>query len=335
MTNKVRWGLVSTANINRRTIPAIRMSERGQLVAVGSRSIGKARGYAEEWGIPQAFGSYEEMFASGEVDAVYISVPNEMHAPLTIQALEAGIHVLCEKPFSVTVENVDAMFAAAKKNNRVLAEAFMYRHQPQTKKVGELIQSGKLGEIRSFSGSFSFPISTEQVGGQRNVRLEAGLGGGSLWDVGIYPVSLAQYVMGGPPKQVWGQQSTQFDIDMSFAGQMAYGDGRTAHFTCSFDSAFQTRAEIRGTLGRLELTRPFTGTDEPDRSLKFFPKQGDTEEIEIENVDEYLYLGEVNDMNAAILDGTESYLSAEETRNHVRTALALYQSAAENQIVEL
>lgn len=335
MENKVRWGLVSTANINRRTIPAIRMSERGELAAVGSRSIGKARGYAAEWGIPLAFGSYEEMFASGKVDAVYISVPNEMHAPLTIQALEAGLHVLCEKPFAVTVADVDAMFAAAKKNNRVLAEAFMYRHHPQTKKIGELIQSGKLGTIQSFSGSFSFPISTEQVDGQRNVRLEAGLSGGSLWDVGVYPISLAQYVMGGPPLEVWGQQSMQFDIDMNFAGQMTYGNGRTAHFTSSFDTAFQTRAEIRGTLGRLELTRPFTGTAEPDRSLKFFPKQGDAEEIVVEGVEQYLYLGEVNDMHTAILDGAPNYLAAEETRNHIKTALALYQSAAENQIVKL
>lgn len=335
MSDKVRWGLVSTARINRRMIPAIRMSERGELVAIGSRSIGKARGYAVEWEIPLAFGSYEEMFASGEVDAVYISVPNEMHAPMTIQALEAGLHVLCEKPFAVTVGDVDAMFAAAKKNNRVLAEAFMYRHHPQTKKIGELIQSGKLGQVQSLSASFSFPISTEQVDGQRNVRLESALSGGSVWDVGVYPISLAQYVMGGPPIQVWGQQATRFDIDMSFAAQMTYGNGRTAHFTSSFDTAFQTRAEIRGTLGRLELTRPFTGTDESDRSLKFFPKQGDAEEIEIENVEEYLYLGEVNDMHGAILDGAKNYLMAEETRNHVRTALALYQSAKENRIVTL
>jgi xylose dehydrogenase (NAD/NADP) len=335
MTKKVRWGLVSTANINRRTIPGIRLSDRGELVAVGSRSLEKAQAYAAKWDIPLAFGSYADMFASGQVDAVYISVPNELHAPLTIQALEAGIHVLCEKPFAVTLKDVDAMFAAARANDCVLAEAFMYRHHPQTKKIGELIQSGKLGEIRSFSGSFSFPISTEQVDGQRNVRLEAGLSGGSLWDVGVYPVSLAQYVMGGPPIEVWGQQTTQFDIDMNFAGQMVYGNGRTAHFTSSFDTAFQTRAEIRGTLGRLELTRPFTGTDESDRSLKFFPKQGDPEEVEVEGVDEYLYVGEVNDMNAAILDGADSYLTAEETRNHVKTALALYQSAKENRIVQL
>ena len=152
---------------------------------------------------------------------------------------------------------------------------------------------------------------------------------------GVYPVSLAQYLMGGPPTQVWGQQSTEFGIDMHFAGQMAYGGGRTAHFTCTFDSAFQTRAEIRGTMGRLELTRPFTGIGEPDRSMKFFPKQGDPEEISIENVNEYLDLGEVNDMHAAILDGEPNYLTAKETRNHIKTVLALYRSARENRLVTL
>lgn len=330
---KVRWGLVSTARINRRFIPAVRESERGELVAVASRSLEKAQAYAVQWDIPQAFGSYDAMFASGEVDAVYISVPNELHAPLSIKALEAGLHVLCEKPFSVSVENVDAMFAAAQANDRVIAEAFMYRHHPQCKKIGELIESGKLGEVVSLSAAFSFPIATDVAEGPRNVRLDSVLGGGAVWDVGVYPISLAQFVMGGNPIHVWGQQRVQFGIDMDFAGQMVYENGRTAQFTCSFDTAFQTRAEIRGTQGRIELTRPFTGPHDPEGSMMFFPRQGDAEKIDFEY--EYLYLGEVNDMHAAILDGKPNYLTADETRNHIRTALALYQSAQENRIISL
>ncbi|MEM8862732.1 MAG: Gfo/Idh/MocA family oxidoreductase, partial [Chloroflexota bacterium] len=220
--NKVRWGLVSTARINRRVIPAIQVSERGDLVAVASRSLDKAQKYAAEWEIPQAFGSYAEMFASGEVDAVYVSLPNELHAPITIEALNAGMHVLCEKPFSITVEAVDAMFEAAKRNKRALAEAFMYRHHPQTKKIGELIAAGKLGDIQSMSAAFSFTISKDAVDGKRNVRLDADLGGGSVWDVGVYPVSLAQYVMGGAPTHVWGSMQTEFNVDVCFAGQMLY-----------------------------------------------------------------------------------------------------------------
>ncbi|MEM7803029.1 MAG: Gfo/Idh/MocA family oxidoreductase, partial [Chloroflexota bacterium] len=196
-------------------------------------------------------------------------------------------------------------------------------------------ESGKLGEIQSFSASFSFPISKAAVDGKRNVRLDAELGGGSLWDVGIYPVSLAQYVMGGPPMSVWGSMRSEFGVDITFAGQMVYPGGKVAQFTSSFETAFQTQAEIRGSRGRLELTRPFTNTDASDRAMTFFPFQGDPEEILIENVEEYLYLGEVKDMNAAILDGSPLYLSPEETRNHVKTALALYESARQNTIVEL
>ncbi len=330
---KVRWGLVSTARINRRFIPAVRESERGELVAVASRSLEKAQAYADEWQIPQAYGSYQEMFDSGEVDAVYISLPNQLHAPVSIQALDSGMHVLCEKPFSVTLEDVDAMFAAGERNNRNIAEAFMYRHHTQCKKIGELIESGKLGEVTSLSASFSFPITTDAVGGKRNVRLESQLGGGAVWDVGVYPISLAQFIFGSVPEQVWGVQTNQFGIDMNFAAQMSYGNGRTAHFTCSFDTAFQTRAEIRGTLGRLELTRPFTGPHDPEGSVVFVDRAGNSEQIEIE--EEYLYLGEARDMNNAILDGTPNFLTAEETRNHIKTALALYTSAQENRIVTL
>ena len=183
----VRWGLVSTANINRRVIPAIRQSARGQLTAVASRDIDKSTAYAAEWQIPSAFGSYEAMLASDEVDAVYISLPNHLHAEWTIKALEAGKHVLCEKPFAVTLEDVDRMIAASRQTGLVLAEAFMYRHHPQTKIVGDWVREGRLGDIARVSAVFNFSGMQPD-----NVRLNPGWGGGSLWDVGVYPISLAQ-----------------------------------------------------------------------------------------------------------------------------------------------
>ena len=130
--NKVRWGLLSTANINRQVIPPIRVAERAELVAVASRSQASADAYAARWDIPRAFGSYQAMLDSGEIDAVYISLPNQLHAEWTIRALEAGVNVLCEKPFAITMDEVDAMIAAANRTGKVLAEAFMYRHHPQT-----------------------------------------------------------------------------------------------------------------------------------------------------------------------------------------------------------
>ncbi len=157
-TTKVRWGLLSTANINHRLIPAIRASKRGELVAVASRSLPAAEKYAAKWNIPLAFGSYQEMLDSGKIDVVYISLPNHLHAEWSIRALQAGVHVLCEKPFAITLEQVDQMIETSRQTGRVLAEAFMYRHHPQTKIVGEWVHSGRLGEISLVSGVFNFKI---------------------------------------------------------------------------------------------------------------------------------------------------------------------------------
>ncbi len=145
--NKVRWGLVSTANINRRVIPAIRECQRSELVAVASRDLQQARDYAQKWEIPQAFGSYQAMLESDQVDAVYVSLPNHLHAEWAIKAMQAGKHVLCEKPFATSLQDVDRMIATSRQTGRKLAEAFMYLHHPQMDIVNQWVQSGKLGEI--------------------------------------------------------------------------------------------------------------------------------------------------------------------------------------------
>lgn len=326
--NKVRWGLLSTANINRLVIPAIRASARGELAAVASRSLENARQYAENWNIPRAFGSYQEMLDSGEVDAVYISLPNHLHAEWSIRALQAGVHVLCEKPFALSLDEVDRMIAASRESQRVLAEAFMYRHHPQTKIVGEWVRSGRLGEIILTRGVFNFKIARRD-----DVRLIPEYGGGCLWDVGVYPLSYAQYVFGGPPMAVFGRQwKGDTGVDEDFAGLLWYSGGGMAQIASSFRSPLHTHFEIIGTEGRLMLNRPFIKMDD-GRRLVFYPTQGDEQEISVPEKE--LYLGEIEDMHAAILDGTAPYLSLEETRNHVRTALALYQSAASGQAIEL
>lgn len=325
----IRWGLVSTANINRKVIPAIRESERGVLSAVASRDLSKAAAYAGEWQIPSAFGSYEAMLDSGEVDAVYISLPNHLHAEWTIKSLEAGKHVLCEKPFALTLEDVDRMIATADRTGLVLAEAFMYRHHPQTRLVGQLLADGRLGEVLRVSAVFNFSGM-----GPENVRLDPDYGGGSLWDVGVYPISLAQYVMGGPPDWVFGDQWLgETGVDMGFVGQMRYEGRQIAQIACSFYTPYHTRAEITGTRGTLTLERPFTAMDDGGRYVFFTPPNGDPEPVPVPK--ERLYLGEIEDMQAAILDGRPNYLTLDETRNHVRTTLALYESARRGQPVHL
>jgi predicted dehydrogenase len=326
--NKVRWGLLSTANINAMLIPAIRASERGELTAVASRSEEKVKAYAAEWEIPRAFTSYEGMLASDEVDAVYISLPNHLHAEWSIRAMEQGKHVLCEKPFALTVVDVDRMRAVSEETGMILAEAFMYRHHPQTKIAGEFVHGGKLGEITAVRGVFNFKME-----GRENVRLVPEWGGGAVWDIGCYPISISQFFMGGPPKWVFGDQWLgESGIDELFNGHMHYEGGRMAQFSCSFMTPFHTYVEVLGTDGRLTLTSPFR-IDIGEARLIFTPIEGEPQEIPVP--EEYLYSGEVEDMQAAILDGANPYLTLDETRNHVRTILALYDSAANNSPVQL
>lgn len=331
---KVRWGLLSTANINRRLIPAIRASQRGELVAVASRSQQSADAYAAQWEIPHAFGSYEAMLDSGLVDAVYISLPNHLHAEWTVRALRSGVHVLCEKPFALTLADVDAMIAVAQEAGRVLAEAFMYRHHRQIKTAGEWVRSGRLGDVTVVRSVFNFDVHGGAKG-LDNVRLAADKGGGSLWDVGCYPVSLAQYLLGGAPQAVFGSQVLgQTGVDEVFCGQLNYAGGCMAQISSSLCTPFYMAAEVIGTAGRLTMDRPFLpGMDGQPYHLTFFPAQGEPEPIPVE--DQYLYNGEVEDMHDAILDGKRPFVTLAETRDHVRTILALYQSAATGQPVTL
>lgn len=324
---KIRWGLLSTANINRRVIPAIREAKQGELVAVASRNLEKARQYAKKWEIPTVFGSYQEMLDSGAVDAVYISLPNHLHAEWSIKAMQAGVHVLCEKPFAITIEQVDTMIATKQQTGMVLAEAFMYRHHPQTRKAGELVQAGKLGEISLVRGTFDFAFENRE-----NVRLVPEWGGGCLWDVGVYPLSFAQYIFGGPPEWVMGAQWVgDSSVDETFSGQMGYSGKRFAQIGAAFRTPFYTFAEVVGTQGRLHIDMPFIGVD--DSHMIFYDKKGKAEKLSVPK--KYLYLGEIEDMHAAILDGKPNYISLQETRNHIRTALALYESARTGLVVHM
>jgi predicted dehydrogenase len=324
----VRWGLLSTANINRRVIPAIRASRRGELVAVASRDLERSRNYARKWDIPEAFGSYEAMLESGAVDAVYISLPNHLHARWSIQALRSGVHVLCEKPLAITTEEVRAMIQARDETGQVLAEAFMYRHHPQTKIAGEWVQTGRLGEIHLVRGVFSFPLSDP-----RNVRLVVEYGGGSLWDVGVYPLTLAQFTYGGPPIRVYGDRwGTEDGVDLTFTGQLHYPSGGLAQIASSFRAPYQARVSIVGTEGRLTIERPFTGMDQGG-GMTFHPLDGEPVGVPVPVKE--LYLGQVEDMHAAVLDGAAPYLSLEESLAYVGTVQALYESARTGRVISI
>jgi predicted dehydrogenase len=180
----LRWGFLSTARINRLIIPAVRASARSEVTTVASRDLAKARAYAQEWQIPRALGSYEALLADPDVDVVYIGLPNSLHVEWTIRALEAGKHVLCEKPLALSVDDVDRVADAAQRTGRAAAEAFMYRHHPLTHAVQDLVGRGRLGAVRAFKGAFTFAHTRDG-----DVRFDPALGGGSLWDVGFFPFS--------------------------------------------------------------------------------------------------------------------------------------------------
>ena len=295
MTDKVlNWGLLSTARINRALITPLRASKRNHLLAVASRTQESADRYAREWKIPRAHGSYEALLADPEIDVIYNSLPNHLHAEWTIKAVEAGKHVLCEKPLALSVDEVDAIQAAARKHGRVVAEAFMYRHHPQTLKVQEIVKSGSLGNLKLIRGSFSYVLASEG-----DVRLDPAMGGGSIWDVGCYPISYTRTVIGENPLEVFGWQVTgPTGIDETFVGQMRFAHEVHAQFDCSFVIPFHPFMEIVGSEGTLNIPNPFKpGVDE-----KIFLTRGDkTETIKIKGQE--LYIGEVEDMADAILLG--------------------------------
>ena len=211
----VKWGFLSTANINDKLLPGAEASPDVDVVAVASRDAGRAEAYARERGIERAYGSYEELLADAEVEVVYISLPNSMHVEWSIRALEAGKHVLCEKPLSRHPEDVERAFDAAEKAGRILMEAFMYRHNPQTKRLVELVEGGAIGRLRLVRAAFSFPLDDAS-----NVRLNAELEGGALMDVGCYCVSGSR-LLAGEPEAVYGEQvAATSGVDELFTGTL-------------------------------------------------------------------------------------------------------------------
>ena len=327
MSNKIlHWGLLSTARINRSLIPPLRASKRNQLVAVGSRAQDSADKYAQEWKIPRAHGSYEALLANPEIDVIYNPLPNHLHAEWTIKAVEAGKHVLCEKPLALNVEEVDAIQSAVRKHGRIVMEAFMYRHHPQTLKVQDLVKNGSLGTLKLIRGSFSYILSRED-----DVRLKPEMGGGSIWDVGCYPISYARMIVGENPLEVFGWQVTgPTGIDETFAGQMRFANDVLAQFDSSFVIPFHTFMEIVGSDGTLNIPRPFRpGTDE-----KIYLTQGEeTETIKIPGQE--LYVGEVENMTDAILLGHEPRVSLDDSRANVAVIYSLLESARTGKSIKL
>jgi xylose dehydrogenase (NAD/NADP) len=326
-SKNLRWGLLSTARINRALIPPLQASKRNQLTVVASRSQSKGDEYARQWNIPCAYGSYEALLADPEIDVIYNSLPNSLHAEWTIRAVGAGKHVLCEKPLAISVAEVDAVATAAQAHGKIVAEAFMYRHHPQTLKIKELVDSGTIGELRLVRGAFTFNINRPG-----DVRLNPQLGGGSIWDVGCYPLSYTRYVVGCEPVEVFGWQVTgSSGVDEVFTAQMRFPGGVLAQFDCGFRSDFRTQMEFVGSQGTITIPSPF----KPDAREKILLRRGDEEQSIRVRGPALLYSGEVEDIADAILLGKPQRVSLTDSKANVAAIVALLQSAKEGKPVSL
>ena len=245
----LRFGILGTARIARSFVQGLRPSRRVIVSAVASRDSDKARAFAKDLEIARHFGSYEALLADPDIDAVYVPLPNSLHAEWSIAAVRAGKHVLCEKPLSATAGEARAMFDAARRHGVHLAEGYPYRAQPQTLKLRELLGGGIIGDVRLIQATFGFTL-----GAGDNIRLDPRLAGGALMDVGVYPVSLAQMIAGTRPTRVHAVAHWAGGIDRTLAATLQFASGLLAQINCSFDTGPHRQALIAGSKGVIETT---------------------------------------------------------------------------------
>lgn len=330
---KVRWGILSTARITDALIGPIKQAKRSELAAVASRNLGKASAFAQENGIPQAYGSYEELLADPTIDVVYVPLPNSLHCEWTVKAAKAGKHVLCEKPLVTTMEEMDRIEVAARANNVTVFEAFMYLNHPQMLKVKEMIAEGKLGNLQFITSWMGFYLPPEN---NWDFRLNPAMGGGSMWDTGVYPNSLC-VSLAGLPEEVWACQILgETGVDVAFHAQMRFSGGVVAQLSTGFRSPIRDEAQMVGDKGAIHLSDPWRwrrGTPNQDSEIVFTPIGSEEKEVTVVTADPFLC--EVETMEACVLDGATPNVPLSLSRGFLRCALALYESARTGQMVKL
>ena len=310
-SEKVRWGILGPGGIANRLLQDLGRASNFTVVAAGSRSLDKAEAFAARYGIARAYGSYQALLADPEVDAVYIGVPNSLHHPVTMQALAAGKHVLCEKPYTRHPEQVVEAFDAADAAGLLLMEAFMWRHSPEARRFVELLP--EVGELQSIRAAFSFALTATS-----DVRLDPDLDGGALMDVGCYAVSGARLVTGTEPTMVFGQQTIgPSGVDVRFTGMLRFGSGGVAEIAAGFTSERRS-LEAVGTKGTLLSHDPWKG------ELGGLELNGKPVSVAADDA----YRLEMENLSAAILGRGQSLLGRADALGQARAIEALYRSAA-------
>jgi predicted dehydrogenase len=321
---KIRWGVLSTAQIGTaKVIPAMQQGTYCDITAIASRSLERAQAAASRLGIPRAYGSYEELLVDPDIDAVYISLPNHLHVPWSIKALEAGKHVLCEKPIALNAAGAQELLDAAQERPGLkVMEAFMYRHHPQWQRARQLIAGGQIGELRTIQSFFSYYGADPE-----NIRNVAEFGGGGLMDIGCYSISLSRFIFDAEPERVLGvmEYDPQFQIDRLTSGVLDFGSG-TSTFTCSMQLVPYQRANLFGTEGRVEIEIPFNAP--PDRPCKMWHQHGgEIEEIVLDVCNQYTIQGDL--FSRAVLEDTEVPTPLQDAVANMRVIDALVRSAGD------
>ena len=266
----VKWGIISTALIGtKQVIPAMLKAEGVEVAAIASRDLARAQAAAKSLGIPKAHGSYEALLADPEIEAVYNPLPNHLHVPLTVQALDAGKHVLCEKPISIDAKEAEAIVAAEKRSGRIAAEAFMVRYHPQWRRAREIALGGQLGEVKLIHVIFSY-FNVDPA----NVRNQADIGGGGLYDIGCYAVTGARFLFDAEPERAAAiiDRDPKFKTDRLTSGLLAFSGGRQLAFSCGTQLTPRQVVQVLGTKARLEIRVPFNAI--PDKPMEIIIDDG-------------------------------------------------------------
>jgi predicted dehydrogenase len=328
---KLRWGILSTAKIGtEKVIPAIQKASNCEVVAIASRNEVTAKNAATLLGIPKAYGTYEALLADPNVDAIYNPLPNHLHVPYTIKALEAGKHVLCEKPIALDVNEAEMLVAEANKFPKLkVMEAFMYRFHPQWKKVKELVAQGTIGEVKAIQSFFSYFNNDPQ-----NIRNQVNIGGGALMDIGCYCIQFPRFILEAEPKRVVAliDRDPQMKIDRTTSGMLDFGNGVTSSFTCSTQMQPFQRAQIIGTKGRIEIEIPVNAP--PERLLKVSLFTHDlSSEMFIGPADQYTLQAEA--FASAVLENKPVPTSLNDAVGNMKVIDALFESEKQNGWINL
>lgn len=329
----MRWGILGPGKISRSFLTGLAGSATETAVAVGSRDLGRAKAVADEFGVPRAHGSYEELLADDTVEAVYIGLPNALHAQWSVAAAAAGKHVLCEKPLGATAAEAEEMFGAAREHGVWLMEAFMYRFHPRTLALQALVAAGEIGEVRLVRGSFGFTITDTA-----NVRLSADLAGGALMDVGCYPVNAARMLAGRPAAVAAVARWAGTGVDETLAGTLDHAGGAVTQLSCSLATAHHNVLQVIGSDGLVEVPNAFTAPKDQPSVLRVTRgnRFGETEERSFPPTDQYT--AEAEGFAACVAAGHEADLPQMplvESLDNAATIEALFTAARESRTVAL